>query len=70
MLPIGGLFTALFVLTRWGIKDFIDELQSGMEKSELNPGIVRILFMVSAIVVGFILFNEVIDILTGNPIIG
>ena len=52
------------------LKDFIDELQSGMEKSELNPGIVRILFMVSAIVVGFILFNEVIDILTGNPIIG
>ncbi|MBJ13049.1 MAG: sodium-dependent transporter [Candidatus Marinimicrobia bacterium] len=70
MLPIGGMLTALFVLIKWGIPDFIRELVTGMENKNIDPLLVKVLFIVSALVVGFIITNEVIEILTGNPIIG
>jgi len=70
MLPIGGLFTALFILSKWGVKNFISQLSVGMEKVNINPILVKILFAISAVVVGFIIFNEVFAKLTGNAIIG
>jgi len=42
----------------------------GMENPKINHTIIRILFAVSASVVGFIILNEVIANLTGTPIIG
>jgi len=70
MLPIGGMMTAIFILKKWGVPNFISELSLGMENKNLNQGIFQILFVVSASVVGFILLNEIIAVLTGNPIIG
>ena len=70
MLPIGGLFTALFILKKWGITDFISELNVGMDKKILNPLVVKSLFMIAAIVTGFILLNEIIAKLTGSSILG
>ena len=70
MLPIGGFFTALFILSKWGVKNFISQLSVGMEKENINPILVKILFAISAVVVGFIIFNEVFAKLTGNAIIG
>jgi len=70
MLPIGGMLTALFVLYRWGVPNFITEMVLGMDDHNINPAVVRILFMVSAAVVGFILLNEIIATITGTPIIG
>ena len=70
MLPIGGMLCAVFVLYRWGIPSFVAELVVGMEDQNVNQSIVQILFIVSAAVVGFILLNEIIATITGNPIIG
>lgn len=70
MLPIGGMLTALFILLKWGVNDFIKELITGMKNKNLEPNLVKALFIISALVVGFIITNEVIAILTGNPIIG
>ena len=70
MLPIGGMLTAVFVLYRWGISNFIAEMVVGMDNQNVNPVFVRILFAVSATVVGFILLNEIIASITGTPIIG
>ena len=70
MLPIGGMLTALFILIRWGVGDFIKELVIGMENKNIEPNLVTILFIISALVVGFIITNELIAIFSGNPIIG
>ena len=70
MLPIGGMFTALFILQKWGVKQFLNELVIGMIDQRINSNIVKLLFIISALVVGFIITNEIIAIFTGNPIIG
>ena len=70
MLPIGGMFTALFVLQKWGVDRFIEELTIGMNNQKVNFYIVKSLFIISALVVGFIIANEIIAILTGNNLIG
>ena len=70
MLPIGGMLTGVFVLMRWGIPNFISEMVIGMDNQNVNAVFVRILFVVSATVVGFILLNEIIASITGTPIIG
>ena len=70
MLPIGGMLTGVFVLYRWGILNFIAEMAVGMDNQNVNPVFVRILFAVSATVVGFILLNEIIASITGTPIFG
>jgi len=70
MLPIGGMLTSVFVLYQWGIPNFIADMVVGMDNQNVNPVFVRILFAVSATVVGFILLNEIIASITGTPIIG
>ena len=70
MLPIGGMFTALFILLKWGVDDFIGELVTGMKNKNVDPLLVKVLFIISALVVGFIISNEIIEIITGNPIVG
>ncbi len=41
-----------------------------MDKKILNPLAVKSLFMIAAIVTGFILLNEIIAKLTGSSILG
>ena len=49
---------------------FIEELTIGMNNQKINLYIVKPLFIISALVVGFIIANEIIAILTGNNLIG
>ena len=70
MLPIGGMLTALFILLKWGVGDFVQELKIGMKDKRIDPLWFKVLFIISALVVGFIITNEIIEIITGSPIIG
>jgi NSS family neurotransmitter:Na+ symporter len=70
MLPLGGLFTGLFILTHWGIPNFISELNIGMDSKTVSPWVVFIFFMISVTVIGSIIINEIVEIIFGFPIIG
>ena len=70
MLPLGGMLTALFILLKWGVGDFVQELKIGMKDKRIDPLWFNVLFIISALVVGFIITNEIIEIITGSPIIG
>ena len=70
MLPLGGMFTAVFVLKKWGIPSFIEELTSGMENSNLSSSLIRGLLTIGAGVVAFIIFNEIYSKIVGVALIG
>ena len=70
MLPIGGMFTALFILYQWGVNEFIDEINQKILGERKDAILVKTLCAVSAIVVFFILINEFVATITGNAIIG
>ena len=59
MLPIGGMLTAIFVLKKWGISNYLAELKEGMEGKNLSSFLVKSSLVVATIVVAFIIFNEV-----------
>ena len=72
MLPIGGALTALFILSKWSVKTFLAELLIGVkelkfEKSLLNR-ILQILLIVSSLVVGLIIINELFDLLLNQSL--
>ena len=70
MLPIGGMLTAVFILNRWGVPNFLEEFFLGMTSRKLSIRSVKFLFAIASVVVGFIILNEIIDILFGEPLIG
>ena len=70
MLPIGGMFTAIFILKKWGIPNFIDELKNGMDNFNIPPWLIRTLLTIGATVVAFIIFNEVYAEIFGKALIG
>jgi len=70
MLPLGGLLTALFILVRWGIPNFLEEFYLGMTNRIFSNSTVKFLLTIASIVVGFIILNEVFDIFFGIPLIG
>ena len=70
MLPIGGMFTALFIVYKWGIPSFLEEFSQQLLGEKEDAVIVRVLFITAALVVGFIILNEIIAMLTGSAIIG
>jgi NSS family neurotransmitter:Na+ symporter len=59
MLPIGGLLTATFVMTRWGIPSFIEEMISGASWFKLSKPVVLAFFIIAGLVVAYILLSEV-----------
>ena len=69
MLPIGGALTAIFILNKWGIGLFLDEIKIGMEHINLDWNFVKnisnILFIVSALIVCLIIFNELAALVLG-----
>ena len=69
MLPIGGALTAIFILNKWGVGAFLDEVKIGMESIkidwELVKTITNALFIVSALIVCLIILNEVSDLVLG-----
>ena len=70
MLPIGGMFTALFILYQWGVNEFINEINQKILGEREDAILVKTLCAVSAIGVFFILINEFVAPITGNAIIG
>ena len=69
MLPIGGMLTAIFVLKKWGVNRFMEELKQGMDKIALSKEMITVIFGIAATVVGFIILNEVIDVIFGIKLI-
>ena len=69
MLPIGGALTAIFILYKWGVDAFLDEVKIGMESIkidwELVKTITNALFIISALIVCLIILNEVSDLVFG-----
>jgi NSS family neurotransmitter:Na+ symporter len=66
MLPIGGLLTAIFVLTRWGVPKFITEMQIGLPGFRVPAPVVASFFVIAGIVVAWILIQEIIAVITGG----
>ncbi len=69
MLPIGGALTAIFILYKWGVEAFLDEIKIGMERIKIDWELVKTisntLFIVSALIVCLIILNEVSDLVFG-----
>ena len=78
MLPIGGMLTAIFILYHIGTESFIKELKRGMKglnisidhSTKFEYYFVKGLLLIASTVVGFIILNEIISLLTGSAIIG
>jgi NSS family neurotransmitter:Na+ symporter len=70
MLPIGGMLTAIFVLKKWGVSNYLVELKNGMEGKNFSPQLVKAILTIAAAVVAFILFNEVYAKIFGKALIG
>ena len=70
MLPLGGMLTAIFILVRWGIPNFLEEFYLGMTNRIFSNSTVKFLLTIASMVVGFIILNEVFDIFFGVPLIG
>ena len=68
MLPIGGMFMAIFILYRWGVPSFVSELEVGIKDYRIDHRIVGVLLYISASVVGFIILNEIADMIIGRSI--
>ena len=70
MLPIGGMLTAIFVIRKLGIKNYMSELAVGSNNNNLNPTIIKAFLVVAAAVVAFIIFNEFYALFTGQALVG
>ena len=70
MLPIGGALTAMFVLYRWGIDLFLEEIKIGMENINIDwksaRSISNVLFILSSLIVVLIILNEVFELIFGK----
>ncbi len=70
MLPIGGMLTAIFILRKWGIPNFMAELKIGMENANISSRLVQVVLTIAAAVVAFIIFNEIYAKIFGKALIG
>ena len=52
------------------MNEFVKELHTGMNSTIISSQLVTILLSIGALVVGFIILNEIVDKLLGFPIIG
>lgn len=69
MLPIGGMLTAIFVLKKWGVNRFMEELKQGIDKLPISKELISVLLGIAATIVGFIILGEVLDVLFGIKLI-
>ena len=72
MLPIGGALTAVFILNKWSVNTFLDEILTGVQEKHLNRGllinVLKVLLVVSSLIVGLIILNELSDLLFGSSL--
>ena len=69
MLPIGGALTSLFIIYKWKVNNFVQELNKGMNNLTSRIGQINrisfVLFLVSASVVSIIVINSLADLFLG-----
>ena len=70
MLPIGGLLVSLFIIFEFKISNFTSEINNENSFINLNKTFTIIIFYISAIVVGYILINEIYFLTSGSSLIG
>jgi len=70
MLPIGGLLVSLFIIFEFKISNFTTEINNENSFINLNKTFTIIIFYISAIVVGYILINEIYFLTSGSSLIG
>ena len=70
MLPIGGMLTAIFILNKWGLKEYMKELRQGMDNMSLSESLIKIFLIIAATIVAFIIFNEIYFTIVGKALIG
>ena len=70
MLPIGGMLMAIFILKTWSVDAFLEEVHRGKDSKKIPPQLVTTLLSIGALVIAFIILNEVVEKLFGSPIIG
>jgi len=70
MLPIGGMLTAIFILNKWGLKEYMKELRQGMDNMSLSENLIKIFLIIAATIVAFIIFNEIYFTIVGKALIG
>ncbi|MDC0882225.1 sodium-dependent transporter, partial [Candidatus Marinimicrobia bacterium] len=72
MLPIGGALTAVFILNKWSVNTFLDEILTGVQEKHLNRdlliNVLKVLLVVSSLIVGLIILNELSDLLLGSSL--
>ena len=63
MLPIGGALTAIFILKKWSIPVFLDELLFGVKEQKYEKSfylnILKVLLIISSLIVMLIIVNEI-----------
>ena len=69
MLPIGGMLTAIFILHKWGLKEYVNELRQGMNDMSVPDKLVKTFLMIAAAVVGFIIISEILEVVFGITLI-
>ena len=69
MLPIGGMLTAIFILHKWGLKEYMNELRQGMNDMSVPDKLVKTFLMIAAAVVGFIIISEILEVVFGITLI-
>lgn len=72
MLPIGGALTALFILSKWSVKTFLEEILVGVQTQKFDKGLLlnflKVLLIVSSFIVGLIILNELFELLLGSSL--
>lgn len=70
MLPLGGMLTAIFILSKWGVPSFVSELGKITSDKKKDEFLVKVLCLIAATVAGLILLNELKETITGTAFIG
>ena len=61
---------AIYINKPWSLDQFVKELHTGMKSTKISSQLVTVLLSIGALVVGFIILNEIFEKLLGFPIIG
>ena len=59
MLPIGGMMTAVFILVKWKIPEYMKELKTGADGFNLPANLIKSGLAFASLVVAFIILNEI-----------
>ncbi|MFC1480693.1 sodium-dependent transporter [Candidatus Neomarinimicrobiota bacterium] len=62
MLPLGGLLTAIFVITKWGVSNFSLEVFSEKLSKRIPTAAVTVILSVAGLVVAYIILKEMVEI--------